>query len=269
MKKVLFAFIFSLAVSGILNAQDLENIFTDRPDQSESPMILYKRFIQFESGVKYTKFQNDAPGESDYSAALPELMIRYGLTKNVELRLNLEYTMERINIFNAPLFGSGVDYGKENYNGFQPPEISLKYRFFVGKDYLPMTALLITTTVPKIGAERYRQNHFNPGLALLMLNDLSDKFDLGYNLGLNWDNEAKTKTGYYTLSLGYSPTQTSSVFIESFTNYTKGEDPDYNIDFGFSFLLEKNMQADFYVGSQLRTKPAAFFGGGFSIRLPD
>lgn len=132
-----------------------------------------------------------------------------------------------------------------------------------------MTSLLFSASIPKIGAERYRQNHFNPGLAMLMQNELSDIFDIGYNLGIDWNTDEKTKTGYYTLSLGYCPTKTSSAFIESFTYYSKGADPDYNIDFGFSFLIGKNMQADLYAGSQIRTKPAAFFGGGFSIRLPN
>ncbi len=252
-----------------LNAQETENIFTDRPDRSESPITMYKGFVQFESGVKYTKFQRDTPDESDYSAALPELMIRYGVINNLELRLNLEYTLETINVSGFNAFGSEIFFREENYYGFQPPELSLKYRLFDGKNFLPMTSLLLSASIPKIGAERYRQDHFNPGLALLMQNELSDIFDVGYNLGIDWNTDGKTKTGYYTLSLGYCPTKTSSAFIESFTYYSKGADPDYNIDFGFSFLIGKNMQADFYAGSQLRTKPAAFFGGGFSIRLPN
>lgn len=104
-----------------LNAQEIENIFTDRPDQSESPVTMYKGFVQFESGIKYTKFQRDTPGESDYSAALPELMIRYGVIKNLELRLNLEYTLEKIYVSGFNPFGSEIFSEKKIITVFSRP----------------------------------------------------------------------------------------------------------------------------------------------------
>lgn len=249
-------------------AQEIESIYTDRPDQSESPMIMYKGFLQFESGLKYNNFPGNAEDETDYSAALPELMIRYGLFKNIEVRLNLEYTYEHIRKSGNGYTVGNLPEANNSFNGFQPPEISIKYRFFGGKKIIPMTAVLLSADVPGIGAERYRLKHFNPGLALLFQNDISERFDLGYNLGMSWDTEAKTKTEFYTLSLGYNPAEQASVFVESYTYYRNGATPDYNLDFGLSYMIQKNMQADFYFGTQLKSKPNVFFGGGFSVRIP-
>ncbi|MDD5360954.1 MAG: transporter [Ignavibacteria bacterium] len=263
-KKILFILLF--ISFGNLYSQEIESIFTDRPDQSESPQALYKGFLQIESGLKYQSFHND-PALTDYALSVPEILIRYGLLKNLEVRLGMEYAYEK-HFPGAEEFSGNSSSSSNNINGFRPPSLSIKYNFIKGEKFIPKTAVLVTTDVPGIGQESFRLKHFNPELKLAMNNELSEKFDITYNLGVSWDTEGRTKTGFYTLSLGYSPTQLASMFIESYTNYQNGSDPDYNIDFGFSFLVKNNTQVDIYYGQNTKLKPDYFIGGGFSVRFP-
>ena len=93
--KLIPYFLLALLLTGTtIKAQEIESIFTDRPDQSESPQALYKGFIQIESGLKYQSFHND-PALTDYALAVPEILIRYGLLKNLEVRLGMEYAYEK------------------------------------------------------------------------------------------------------------------------------------------------------------------------------
>jgi hypothetical protein len=179
------------------------------------------------------------------------------------------YLYEHINTSYREMFGNTSGDGtKSSFNGLQAPEFSFKFRFFGGEDFIPMTAVILSTGIPALAGEKFKLKHFNPDLKLACHNELSDKFDLEYNFGLSWNTEDKTKTGFYTLSLNYAPFQIASVYIESFTYYQKELVPDYNLDFGFSFILKKNMEADIYAGTQLREQPNILFGAGFSIRLP-
>jgi hypothetical protein len=81
MKKYIFVILVIIFAVDILKAQETEDIFADRPDVTESPMTMYKNYFQFESGLKFDKFQNDP--STDYLAAVPELLIRFGIIKNL------------------------------------------------------------------------------------------------------------------------------------------------------------------------------------------
>ena len=85
MNKGLFVFLFIL-FSKVLFSQD---IITDRPDQTESAVVVGEKKIQIESGILN---QQETDGERRLSA--PINLFRYGISKKVELRLNLEHSEE-------------------------------------------------------------------------------------------------------------------------------------------------------------------------------
>ncbi len=249
-----------------LNAQETERIFTDRPDVSESPMTLYKHFFQIETGFKYQDFKGAAKYPK-YSFSLPEVLFRYGLFKYLELRFGVEYAFEK--------HARGIDFNfmdnspPEEITGLRPPELGLKFNFFKGKDFIPMSSLIISSELPGIGHSVFRLNHFNPEIKFAMTNSFSDKTGVTYNIGASWDTEEKTKEGFISLSFGYSPTPVSSLFAEAYSYLPEKNDPEFNFDFGFSYALSRNMQIDFYYGIGLQKRTPYFAGFGYSVRLPE
>jgi len=75
MKKI----IFLLFISNSLFAQD--DIVTDRPDATESALTIPFKSMQIETGITYSSEQNT----ENYT--LPEYLIRIGISKFLELRL--------------------------------------------------------------------------------------------------------------------------------------------------------------------------------------
>ncbi len=51
----IFLTLILVLVCSISNAQKVENIVTDRPDQTESSVTLYKGFFQVEAGASIDK----------------------------------------------------------------------------------------------------------------------------------------------------------------------------------------------------------------------
>lgn len=250
-----------------LNAQETENIFTDRPDQSESPMTMYKHFVQLEIGFKYQDFKVISEKYPEYSFSMPEILIRYGLISDLELRFGAEYVFQR--------FTGGIilcyvhDLPPDRIYGIKPPSLGVKYRFFKGNDFIPMSALIISSELPGIGHTAFRLIHFNPELKLAMTNTISSKTDITYNIGASWDTEENIKEGFLSLSFGYSPTSVSSLFAETYVNLPEKKDTEFNFDFGFSYTLCRNMQIDFYYGIGLQKRTPYYAGIGYSVRLPE
>jgi hypothetical protein len=259
MKKIfILVVIFIFLLFSRVYSQQLEDIFTDRPDQTESPDILNKHFFQFETGMNYEKNKSD-PDVKITNYSIPELLIRYGLNKNVELRVELNYSKEDI---------SSINYN-ENNSGLKPIGLGMKIKLFEEKKLIPKTSVLLSFDLPGTGSDLYRVKHISPDLKILMDNDITDKIDIGYNIGISWENEEKTNTEYYTISLGVNPFNRFGFFIESYGFFTKSVSPDFRMDYGISYLILKNFNVDVSSGLGLaKISPDYFIDFGFSIRLP-
>ncbi len=88
MKKHIFSLMVLFSSFNCAIAQE-DKIETDRPDETESPNIVAKKWLQFEGG--FTSQKND---ESNREYLLPTLLTKYGLSKRIELRLITEVKTE-------------------------------------------------------------------------------------------------------------------------------------------------------------------------------
>lgn len=255
---ILIAFIFILVSN--LFPQETGEISTDRPDQTESPDIVPLKFIQFEGGIGYEKGGKNESGLTINNYSFPDLLIRYGVFKIMELRLHTQYVFEK----------NTSTGNTNNDNGILPVELHSKIKLFNGKEAIPATAVLLIFEIPGMASKNFKINHIQPEISFLFKNELSEKLDLSYNLGMSWNTDEKTRTGFYTLSLGISPAKKFNFFVESYSFFTKGVVPDFRIDYGAAYLLKKNMQIDVSSGFGLSdVSPDYFVGAGFSVRLPN
>ena len=81
MPKIVFAVIFFLFCFSTVFSQ-AKKIDTDRPDQTESAVLVPAKWVQFELGL--TRQQNKA---GDIGFQHPTLLSKYGISKRIELRL--------------------------------------------------------------------------------------------------------------------------------------------------------------------------------------
>ncbi len=256
-------FIMLLILAGSVSAQEVEDIVTDRPDQTESAVTVPRGFFQFELGASIehvTSFNSPIGKYRLYSHSYPSLLIRYGVTKSIELRLASEYQQEELSNPADP---------EPNITGFSPLTIGSKIQLFTEKGTRPDAAFIFHLNIPFDTDGPFQSRYIGTDFRFAVAHSLSERFSLSYNLGGEWSGDSPQATGIYTLTLGMSLSNKISAFAESYGFLTQGEAPDHRLDGGFTYLITKNVQADISGGIGITdSSPDFFIGGGISFRLP-
>lgn len=257
---IITAFVFA---GSIINAQKIDDIITDRPDQTESPVTLPKGFLQVELGgsiEKVTEFDSPIGKYRVFSHSYPAVLLRFGVSSNIELRLAAEYLQEELNNIEDP---------SPNVTGLSPMTLGTKIQLFTEKGSMPDAAFLFHLNIPFDTDGPFQSRYMGTDFRVAAAHTLSDRFSLSYNLGGEWDGSSPAATGIYTLALGAGLTNRLSVFAEVYGFLTQGETPDHRFDGGFTYLFAKNVQADVSGGIGITEKSPDFFvGAGVSFRLP-
>jgi len=270
--KILLVTAFVLLVSNA-NAQNIDqkidDIVTDRPDQTESPVTLLKGFFQAEIGGSYEKdktISSFGGAINTKSISAPSVLLRYGISNSVELRLGGEFISETINQDLQSIMQETQDNTK---SGLAPIMIGTKIKMFEEDCARPEMAFLFSLGIPFDTDGPFQSKYVSSEFRLAAAHTLSERFSLSYNLGGTWDGNLPDRTGIYTLALGAGLTNRLSVFAEVYGFLTQGETPDHRFDGGFTYLFAKNVQADVSGGIGITEKSPDFFvGAGVSFRLP-
>lgn len=250
--KWIFTFL-SLIISGLVIAQteDSYTISTDRPSVSFSASSVPQGTIQAEIGYTYLKQDNHTQ-----QSTLPNLALRFGLIKGVELRLITDFNFLKIK----------NESNKLKTNGFAPIVLGIKTELFQAKGLIPKTSLLGQASLPKIASQDFKQDGTNIVARLLFEHDLGKDFGLFYNLGSDISN---SNTNWaYTLGLCKSIGNTG-VYVEGFGNLVTedGKNP-LGIDAGLSHTIKGKFQFDMAGGLGLNAAAPKWFGTlGFSFYL--
>ena len=199
MNKGLFIFLFIL-FSKVLFSQD---IITDRPDQTESAVVVGEKKIQIESGVLN---QQETDGERRLSA--PINLFRYGISKKVELRLNLEHSEE-------------INYGIESI------EIGSKINLNKNQNSLTKVGFLSHLLLPK------KDENLGIMNLISISHDQVENLSIGYNLGYTY---FFNKSGFlkYSIALGTGISKKIGFFLETYGEIEKSKIPRSNFDSGSS-----------------------------------
>jgi hypothetical protein len=249
--------LFSFCLINPLYSQ-VEDISTDRPDQSESPYLMSRGYFQVETGIVY---ESDEPEKDLTVTALnaPSILVRYGLFKNIELRAGLDLLNEKTKIANV----------SSSESGFGPLVLGTKIKMLEEKGSTPETALLLKLSVPFKETSRFQSTYMGTEFRLAMTNNLNKKFSLSYNIGAAFGEGSPGATGIYSVSLGALLMKKLSVFAEIYGFLPQKTSPDHRFDAGLTYLIMKNVQVDASFGLGLSKKsPDYFIGGGVSFRLP-
>ena len=249
---LLFELTFSLFSQDTLKVPGL---VTDRPTQSESPVIVPAGFFQIETGFIHEYVTSDITN-TFYNTTL----LRYGLVKGLEIRLATDY-LKNVECWNG-------DDNQFITRGFTPVVIGAKIHIAGEQGICPEVAFSARVFVPETGAGAFTTSYLTPSIKVIASHTIGSNFSLGYNIGATWDGETAQLTGIYTVSAGMPVYEGFGVFIENYAFFRKGFF-DNRIDAGITWLLRKNLQVDLSGGLGLNNKaPNGFISFGFSWRVP-
>jgi hypothetical protein len=238
-----------------LNAQDsTDNIETDRPDQTETPTLTKKGYFQAELGLNYERVH-----ESDYTMMAPTSLLKYGISKRFEFRLNVNYRTDYIHLIPNPV----------DLEGFEPIELGTKIALWEEKNARPKTSFIAHIGLSEVASKVYKPKEPIASLVLTMQHTLSKITSLGYNLGLKWEGESSAPLFVYTFAPGFNLSDRFYFFVESCGFIGKENYHDHNVDAGIAYLINKNMKMDFAAGKGLSKASSEYFLSiGFSFRVP-
>ena len=246
--------------------EERERIETDRHDFTQSALVVGKGVTQIEFG--YSFFQNSGEAEIEDSHTTPEMLIRYGLTEKVELRLRYNQVWQ---------------FGEEDRSGSEDLRLAFKIRTTDQRDLRPESALEIRFTAPTGGSD-WSTDEVEFGLDYIYGWKISPRTEIYGSSGFSTNAlgefafrptaPANEEFMLYTQSfaIGTELTEYCTVYNEVFGLFTDGFEDDeerpvfYNI--GLDFYLTDNFVLDIRAGTGLnRDAEDLFFGMGGGFRF--
>lgn len=183
--RVILTILFTFLTSFVFGQ---DNIRTERTNRSGISQVVEKGSWQVESGFHY---EGESKGYySQYYFQAPKVQQRYGLIKNVELRLAIS---------GANIFARNHGAFSSNYyiSGFEAPVIGTKIQLLQQKKFIPHIAVLTEATLNPFASKTFKSKRIKPNLQFLMSNKINDKLLVGCNLGSYWDDYFHYSYGIY------------------------------------------------------------------------
>ena len=232
-KKIHIALLLMIAITFSLKAQ---TIVTDRPDQTESSSTVSLKSLQIESGILFGNYENGLIKQT----LIPSTLLRYGLTKDIELRFVQQFE----NIKN--------DVSYQNDFGISDLEIGAKIQLLKKEDINTEIAFLSQLILPT-GSKGLTNDKFGTVNKLAISHEISSKLGLGYNIG--YDNMGEGKGDLtYSAALGIGLDEKFGSYIELYGDYAEFSNWGTNFDSGLTYLIKNNLQLDVSFGLGLNHK---------------
>ena len=234
MKKRFLIFLFLLFNYSLVFSQ----ITTDRPDQTESAVVLSTGQIQVESGILIENSQSNI-----------NTLFRIGIIDGIEIRINSNY-----------LINDELSFMKKS--SFSDFEVGAKFRIFDKTSNNTKVAFLSHLSIPT-AIELFSNNVYGLLSRLNVSHDLNNESQIGYNLGYN---KFKKMDGQFIYTIVYGRSLGSyGIFFEIFGDDSENSS-NINFDSGITYLLDNKKQLDLSIGKGINND-MFFISGGISINI--
>jgi hypothetical protein len=236
-----------VAVSG-RESVGLTELVTDRPDFTESAIVVSPGQFQLESGLTWEKGNN-----STNTLSGPESLVRWGLLPRVELRLGLpDYLYSR---------------NHERISGFGDSSIGTKVQLGpIGGGW--DMATIISLSLPT-GEDPFGSDEFDPELIQTLGRELSGPWSIGSQLMVSWPSEEGDRVFLWggTIVIGTSVSELWGAFIEVAFTVPETGTTAVLLHNGYTYLYMSGLQFDLHGGIGLSdSAPDLFLGSGISLR---
>ncbi|PSR04744.1 MAG: hypothetical protein BRD50_02920 [Bacteroidetes bacterium SW_11_45_7] len=208
-----------------------QSIITDRPDRTESSASVPKGALQIESGM-LIGFEEGQNGRRTRIEA-PATLFRLGIVKGLEIRVVNRLTT--------------IQYTERQIQGINDPELGVKLELWKPENRSTQIAFLSHVTIP-LGTEDLTNNSYGTINKLAITHAISDRFDIGGNVGYDYFGEG-VGIFTYSLALGHAVTDKMSIYIEPFGEVPEFETSRSGVNAGVTYLISDHLQVDFAFGT--------------------
>jgi len=227
---IILLVLFSTALE--LSAQKIN---TDRPDQTEAPVVIPLKSFQIEGGMLTGWTYNSSTTENQL--LIPTLLFRYGLGRIIELRL-----VEQV----ERLKGESPSY--DNF-GLSDLEFGVKIQILRKENVNTQIAFLSHLVLPT-GSDGISGGKIGSDNTIAVSHHLNKFLDISYNLGYGYSGYGNGDM-IYSVSLGAGVTEKVGIYAETYGELAGLKDPFTNFDTGGTYLLKDNLQLDLSFGTGL------------------
>ncbi|AZQ43008.1 transporter [Nonlabens ponticola] len=256
MKKIIYLSALLISLQLVAQQEQINPdgaLVTDRPDATESPSVVRPGYLQIETGGFYT--ENEENGTTIKETTYNTTLLRYGVMKNVELRLGLDYRNTQ--------FGSSDN----DLNGLSPLLLGAKIGIAQEDGWKPQMALLGHLTLPYTASSDYDPEATGMDFRFAFNHTLSDRSGIAYNLGARLDAGNPELAYLYTVAYGYSLTNTIGAYVELYGDFPTDSSANHLWDAGFTYLANNDLQFDVTVGSGITDGQDILLSAGLSYRI--
>lgn len=250
MKRLLFLTLFLSSISVFAQTDEETSISADRPGMATGTDIVSCMKVQWETG-----FESTYDGSTGF--LLPSTMLRMGVTPFAELRVEYDGNLNM------------SDKQRWSYE-VEPLVVGTKVKVFDGYGWVPKTSLMANLSIPlrRNFDETGNMQHVAPSLYLLFQNGVTEWFDIGYNVGIEWSGYSHIPSTFLALCLAFSVSDHFGAFFESYNYFThldpNNTEAEFGIDLGLTYSVHPRVQLDVY-GMFNCPEPRMFNGLGLGV----
>ena len=245
-----------------------EPIETDRHDFTKSTKTVGRGVAQIEGGYLY--FYKDADEEIEQTHVAPELVLRYGITDNVEVQVRWNYAWR-------------FPEEEDHLDGAEDLRLALKMALWEQDAWLPETTVYARMTAPT-GGSAWTTEEVEVGGQVIYAWELREGWELAGTTG-GFSNGAGD-VGFQEAELGQTDdfvvwaqsmalrvpvSEMSAAYLEWFGFWSTGLQDNLTSQYfniGVDVLLTNDVVIDFRVGKGLTDESEDFFAGvGGGIRF--
>lgn len=222
-------------------------IVTDRPDVTESSIVVPKGSLQFENGLTWTGDR----GQSTLD--LSETLARLGISRLTELR------------FVVPNYQTGLG-GGASASGFGDIAVGMKQQLGPLAGDVDLS-VIIALSLPT-GAAQVSSHGYDPFIKFPWSKDLKAGWSIGGMESLFWYtiDRRRDLTGEHTFYIEKQITGPWDAFAEYAGDYAQRGGSKELAHFGTAYKLTPKNQIDFHFGFGLsKATPGKFFAVGYSV----
>jgi len=223
-------------------------IATDRPQVTNSSVVVPCGSLQFENGFQVTK------SSGQHSPDFPETSIRFGVAGRTELRMSVPDYFRNVGT------ASGAD-------GFGDLELGLKEQ--LGPIHGFDVSLVPSLSLPT-GSHALSSHGYDPTFQLPWSRALTTSWTVAGQLGVTWPTDAgrRNAAGQSSLYADRQLTSAWDAYLEYSGVFPQHGGPQHMIGFGTAYKLTPHQQLDIHSGFGLSSAAADYsVGFGYSVRF--
>ena len=247
-RSTLILLLLSLNIAWAQEPEPTPAIVTDRPDVTESSIVVPKGSLQFENGITSTT------DHGNQSVDFSETLVRFGISAKAELRAVVPNYFKKVTGTSA--------------TGFDDIAVGVKQQLGPLRGHFDL-AVIVALSLPT-GADRISSHGFDPFIKFPWSKDLAKGWSLGGMQSLFWNTRAGGRNLVWepTLMVEKEISSSGSVFVEYAGDFAQQGGSKQITHVGTAYRITPKQQIDFHVGFGVSpAAPKHFLAVGYSFRL--